>query len=82
MKTGQQNAMMTPQNKMKAAKLGAKVGKFGAIFGLNKFTDNMEMDGFENVVNGEKLKYFVGPKQKTAQPTSLDEKKKNLKYCL
>ena len=38
--------MITPENKKKAAKLGAKAGKFGALFGFGKLKENVDMGEF------------------------------------
>ena len=51
---GRQNQITTPKNKKKAAKVGAKVGQFGAMFGLGQLTDNVDMGGFENMAKGKK----------------------------
>ena len=45
--------MITPENKKKAAKLGAKAGKFGALFGFGKLKENVDMGEFEDFADSK-----------------------------
>ena len=50
---GKQNKMITPENKKKAAKLGAKGGKFAALFGFGKLKENVDMGEFEGFADSK-----------------------------
>ena len=45
--------MITPENKKKAAKLGAKGGKFAALFGFGKLKENVDMGEFEGFADSK-----------------------------